>query len=165
MDRTWVVTASKNIVAEGVEIVAGDRVAAITSSVPPQTLFGLMQYHGFTVEEIPVDSSRIDDPEDINAVEVGESTEAVSEQVFDNESPAALADEPETKQAEPVQPVDPIAELIADGLDEKTAKAVVEQNKIGKVDLLKLIDEGFDLTDLDGIGEERAKKILAVYKP
>lgn len=164
MDRTFAITATKEIVADGVQIKSGDRVAVITGMVPPLTLFGLMQFHNFAVEEIPVEVIIRDEADESAAVEAVStpSTESI-DATFNGESEAI--DPPAISEAEAIERLsaDAASRFVADGLDEKTARILAEQNDLDPDELRKLIAEGFDLIDLEGIGLERVKKILAVY--
>jgi hypothetical protein len=160
-DRTFAVIASQTISADGVNIESGDQVACITSQVSPLTLFGLMQFHGFTAVEVttefPVES---DDESD------DESTLAEPETVVESQPEAvepAPVVEPESQPGEGDEDAATIAAFVADGIDDKTAKILVELNNLTPDELKKWIAEGLDLLDLDGIGETRAEKIAKVY--
>ena len=171
-DRTFVITAPKDIRADDVDIKAGDRVAMVTGLVRPGTLFGLMQYHGFRAEEVPVDDDSEAAAEAAIAAEESAAAQVDAASVRSDASPAADSQaQGESIDASyptetPAVPVDPaVAAFIADGLDEKIAHILVEQNKLDPAGLRALIDEGFDLIELEGIGTARVEKIMAVYGP
>lgn len=167
MDRTFAITATKEILADGVQIKSGDRVAVITGMVPPLTLFGLMQFHGFAVEEIPVEIIIRDEAESEAVDAELTTTNETAPDAGDVEHDAGTHSEEQqlASDAEALEQLsaDAASQFIADGLDEKTAKILAEQNDLDPEQLRKLIAEGFDLIDLEGIGTERVKRIHLVY--
>jgi hypothetical protein len=160
-DRTFAIIATKDIRADDIDIKAGEQVACVTGQVSVLTLFGLIQFHGFSVEEVTAEYEA--DTEEVQPVEqVAEETSTLAD--TEPEASPSVVDEPAADQpGEETVTTTAIDLFVADGLDEKTAKILVEQNELDPTKLKELIAEGFDLLDLDGIGETRAVKILAVY--
>jgi hypothetical protein len=161
-DRTFAVIASQTISADGVNIESGDQVACITSQVSPLTLFGLMQFHGFTAVEVTTEFAVESDDESDDESTLAEPVAVVESQPEAVEPTSVV--EPETVQpGEGDEDAVTIAAFVADGIDDKTAKILVELNNLTPDELKKWIAEGLDLLDLDGIGETRAEKIAKVY--
>lgn len=171
-DRTFAIVATKAISAEGVMLSDGDKVACITSPISVATLLGLIQFHNFRVEEVTAEQE-LDDSVDDVADEVAPTEEQQAIAEVEQSEPSSLADVESQPGEETLEPagIDPelvmkaIQQFINDGLDEKTAKALAEENDLTPDGLKALIAEGYDLTELESIGQVRAEKILAVYKP
>lgn len=172
-DRTFVITAHKTIKADGLEIKAGDKVAMVTGLVSPETLFGLMQFHGFKAEEVDAeqmlaehaeDEASDAEPESADAADVDSGAEASGAVASDiDASYPPEATEPAQETADISATEQAVAAFIADGLDEKTARALAESNGLTPDDVRQMIVDGTDLLDLDDVGVKRAEKILAAY--
>lgn len=158
--KTFAIKLGKEIAVNGVLMPAGYQVAAITGEVDPMTLLGLIQFHHAEVEEV----TDADDGDE----DGGDDSESDSD--IEEDEPVATSDaESEVSQdgeqsAEPQEAAPAAASFLVDGLDEKIAKALESNGVNSPDDVRKLIAEGFDLTELEDIGEVRAKKILEIYK-
>lgn len=155
----------------GEDFPADCQIGAITSEVNPMDLLGLIQYHHAFIEEVTdaEDDSQEDGEEEQLPLPLvdGDSSEAAEKSATaeaNQTEPSQLQPEAESQTA-PIDDTAAIAKFVADGLDEKTARALVVTNKIKSPEELKtkLADASFNLGELDEIGATRQQKIMAIY--
>ena len=172
--KTYALKLRGPIKVAGIEFGVDDQVGAITcvGDISPHDLLGLVQHHHATLEEVvgldsDEDEAELDaDEESARDGAIEADADVAAEQFEQLEEPAREeAIEVDAVAKTKVDSLTGIAAFIADGLDEKIARALVEANGIASPDALrvKLNEADFDLHDLAEIGDVRAKKILAIY--
>jgi hypothetical protein len=177
--KTFALILERDTNIAGTLFPAGFQVGAITSEVNPMDLLGLVQFHHCRVEEVTdaEDSEPAFDEAEAEAeyqsdvaVEAGEQSAASESAPSAESQPMLPLEATETQpgadlKPEPIDQSSAIAKFVADGLDEKTARALVVTNNIASPDVLKtkLADPAFSLADLDEIGKSRQEKIMATY--
>lgn len=158
--KTYAVKLQSAMKIAGIDHAAGEQVAAITCEISPYDLLGLVQHHHAALTEIT-------GPElpEVAVVAASDDEEVISSEELAIDDTETFDEAEETSSAEAVSNADAVAAFIADGVDEKTATALVVANGINGPDALraKLAEPGFDCIDLAEIGKVRAEKILAIY--
>lgn len=172
--KTFAVKLRKEMRISGEEFPADCQIGAITSEVNPMDLLGLIQYHHAFIEEVTdAEDDSQEDGDDLPEEQLplplvdGDSSEAAEKSATaeaNQTEPSQLQPEAESQIA-PIDDTAAIAKFVADGLDEKTARALVVTNKIKSPEELKgkLADPFFNLGELDEIGATRQQKIMAIY--
>ncbi len=183
--KTFAIKLRAPIRISGIEFPGDYQIGAVTSEVNPIDLLGLIQFHHASVEEVTdAADDEIEEGDEAEQVEVESPVadeQAVdlaadqpllplvedSQEVGQAQPEIETSSQPET-ESQPTEIDDPaaaIALFVADGLDDKTARALVVVNKIASPDALraKLAESTFSLADLDEIGQVRQEKILATY--
>lgn len=166
--KTFVITAKQGFGFNGSKIEPGDELAIVTSNLSPEDLFGWLQFgqaRAVMVKddecgELPIaDGDSFDEPLQEDGHRPAEESEVTPET-----QPGDFPDDqPQEPESGPGAGVESIASaFVADGLDEKIANALAEQN-ITPDDIRGMIAEGFDLEEIEGIGKVRADKIKAIY--
>lgn len=173
--KTYALKLRGPIKIAGIEFGVNDQVGAITcvDNVSPHDLLGLVQHFHATLEEVvgldsDDDETELDLAEESTrdgATEADVTAEDEQSEESAREGTAESIEDTDAVTENEVDSLTGIAAFIADGLDEKIAKALVEANGIASPDTLrvKLNEADFDLHDLAEIGDVRAKKILAIY--
>lgn len=165
--KTYVITAKTGFGVNGEKLEPGDEIAVLTSNVSPENLFCWLQFG--QAEAVLVKDDESEELPIATPEEVGIEDEPASE---DGDGPAANSDvtpEPQPDDSSepdgddsPVGQAEIEAAFVADGLDEKIANTLAEQN-ITPDEIRQMIAEGFDLEEIEGIGKVRAEKIAAIY--
>lgn len=164
--KTFALILVRDTNIAGVMFPAGFQVGAITSEANPFDLLGLVNFGHAKIEEVTdaEDDSPSLDEEEPEEVENPEAS-AVEPAAAAEQSESAAEDTAEESASSPATQAESIAAFVADGLDEKTARALVVTNNISSPSELKakLSDASFNLAELEEIGKSRQEKIMATY--
>ena len=165
--KTFVITAKQGFGFNGAKIEPGDELAIVTSNLSPEDLFGWLQFgqaRAVMVKddeggELPIaDGDSFNEPLQEDGHRPAEESE-VTPETQPGDFPEEQQDPEESK---PEEAESGVAAFVADGLEEKIAQTLADQN-ITPDDIRGMIAEGFDLEEIEGIGKVRADKIKAIY--
>jgi hypothetical protein len=176
--KTFAIFPVADMTIEGKAFTPADQVGVVSvdESVSMMTLLGMIQFGRCNAVEL--------DPAEIMAESEGFSEAEADSMMLDGgdlEDVPTLDDQPEEvkKDAEQVEQQSEQAQevvqkqdapttttssnpFLADGLDENIAEILHGQSLTPDA-IRSMIAEGFDLTDLTGIGKTRAAQITAIY--
>jgi hypothetical protein len=184
--KTFAIFPVKNITlcveGKAKEFTPEDQVGVVsTDGVSLMDLLGAIQFHHCKAVEIDEDQLLLDlsVDDEIEADETNETEQepATEPETIEGESVDDLEPEDSTLDDQPESGIEDTAEFIptpnnqstvqkfiADGIDERVANSLVEQG-LTPEDIGQLISEGFDLTEIEGIGKSRAAILRSLYGP
>ena len=170
--KTFAIFPVADMTIEGKAFTTSDQVGVVSvdGDVSMMTLLGMIQFGRCNAVELdPAEIMAESDQELSELSDEDQPLEAMPEQ----EAPT-LDDQPEESEPEPTEEAEPTQEVqptppaqdgnpfLADGLDENIAE-ILHGQSLTPDTIRSMIAEGFDLTDLTGIGKTRAAQITAIY--
>jgi hypothetical protein len=172
--KTFAIFPVADMTIEGKAFTPADQVGVVSvdESVSMMTLLGMIQFGRCNAVELDFDQI-IAESEELSGL-IDEEDQPL-EAMPDQDAPP-LDDQPEegepffkpAEEVEPIQEVQPTPPakdgnpFLTDGLDENIAEILHGQSLTPDA-IRSMIAEGFDLTDLTGIGKTRAAQITAIY--